>query len=112
MDAASKLDPSVALSRVNSGDLVIATTIPSKRGVVIAKIITYSPMSEEEFRRFASRIEQSTASERLDFKASNPFTFKATAERLNATSPKGKKITADAKPDAAPNGVETEVEGM
>jgi len=113
MDAAAKLDPTVALSGVPSGNLIVATPIPSKRGVVFAKIITYSPVTEEDFRRIAARIEQSTAMDRLDLRANNPFSYKALAERLNATSPSGKRIAEDIKAVTPSKNVEVDdAEGM
>ncbi|MGQ0626995.1 MAG: hypothetical protein ACT4PL_02705, partial [Phycisphaerales bacterium] len=91
------LDPTVPLSKVAAAELVVGSPVPGKRGIVVGKIVSFTPITLEQFRAFAANIERGLSMTDLDARADRPFTTARMAARLKTT---GLNLKEDA-PDEA-----------
>ncbi len=118
MDAASQIDATKDLSEVPKEELVVAVALPGKLGVAVAKITEFSPVTREEFRKFAEGLQQQLAMQDLAATADDPFALPRLEKRLGverkgvfaesrAEEEKQKAAAASAAKDAASKGAAT-----
>lgn len=83
MDVASAIDATKDLAEVPKEELVVAVALPSKLGVAVAKITEFSPVTREEFRKFAEGLQQQLAMKDLAVVPDDPFALARLEKRLN-----------------------------
>ncbi len=82
MNAAAGIDATQPLESASKEDLFVAVAIPGSLGVAVAQITEFTPVTREEFRRFADGLQQQLAQQDLVAMPDDPFTQARLEKRL------------------------------
>lgn len=96
MGLARKLDPRVEATTLDAAGRTVAMVLPKSRGLVVAQIVRFRPMTVELFRSSAGTIAQSAGQEFGGEAIIPAFSYERLKERL------GFKVVEEDKPKAKP----------